>query len=76
MTWVLAIESSIWSVRTSKVGTYGKDYVHTIDEIHKKQPWIPFLRLASILIACTDVNRNVLINSRSPPADPSLLEES
>ena len=37
--------------------TCGKDYVHTIDEIHKIEPRIPFLRLSSILIAYTDINR-------------------
>ena len=56
--------------------TYGKDYAHIIDEIHKIVPKIPFLRLPGILIAYTDINRNVLINCRSPPVVPSLLEES
>ena len=56
--------------------TYGKDYAFMIDEMHRLQPWIPFKRLAGILIAYTDINRNVLINCRSPPAVPSLLDES
>ena len=56
--------------------TYGKDYAQMIDEIHKIVPSVPFLRLAGILIAYTDINRNVLINCRSPPGVPSLLEES
>ena len=56
--------------------TYGKDYACMIDEMHRLQPWIPFKRLAGMLIAYTGINRNVLINCRSPPAVPSLLDES
>ena len=55
---------------------YGKDYAYMIDMIYKTKPEIPFLRSAGILIAYTDINRNVLINCRSLPVVPSLLEES
>ena len=55
---------------------YGKDCACMIDTIYKTKPEFPFLRLAGIPSAYTDINRNVLINCRSSPAGPSLLEES
>ena len=56
--------------------TYDTDYAYKIDEVHKILPSIPLTRLACILIAYTKINKNVLINCRSPPAVPSLLEEN
>ena len=56
--------------------TYGQDYASMIHKNNKIRPRIPFVRLAGIQIAYTDINRKVLINCRSPPAIPSLLEKS